>query len=117
MAIRKENFHDYDELQEANTMKLSRITIDLSPELHRRIKIAASQRDISISEYLGQILEEHIPDESSIIQQPRKPLTRGTLEQVYQVREEIMEHSNQRTFEDSTEIIHQMRQERSQELD
>lgn len=117
MALRKEEFHHKDEQQEANTMKRSRITIDISPELRRRIKVAASQRDVSISEYLGQILEEHVPDETSILQRPRKPLTRETLEHIYQVREEIMEHTNQRTFEDSTEIIRQMREERSQELD
>jgi len=28
-----------------------------------------------------------------------------------------MEHTNRRIFEDSTELIHQMREERSQELD
>ena len=117
MALRKEDFHNEDKQQEANTMKRSRITIDISPKLRRRIKVAASQRDLSISEYLGRILEENVPEEMSIKQQQRKPLTRETLEHVYQVREEIMEHTNQRIFEDSTEIIRQMREERSQELD
>jgi predicted DNA binding CopG/RHH family protein len=117
MALRKEEFHHEEEQQEAITMKRSRITIDISPELRRRIKVAASQRDLSISEYLGHILAEHVPEEMSIKQQQRKPLTRETLEHLYQVREEIMEHTNQRIFEDSTEIIRQMREERSQELD
>lgn len=116
MALRKEDLHD-DEQQEASTMKRSRITIDISPELRRRIKVAASRNDLSISEYLGRILEENVPVEVSITQRPRKPLTRETLEHVYQVREEIMEHTNRRVFEDSTEIIRQMREERSQELD
>ena len=117
MALRKEEFHDNDKQQEADTMKRSRITIDISPELRRRIKVAASQRDLSISEYLGKILEENVPEEASITQRPGKPLTRETLEHVYQVREEIMVHTNRRLFEDSTELIHQMREERSQELD
>ena len=117
MALRKEDVHYNDKQQKANIMKRTRITIDISPELRRRIKIAASQRDVSISEYLGQILEENVPDEASIIQRPRKPLTREILEHVYQVREEIMEHTNRRLFEDSTAIIRQMREERSQELD
>jgi hypothetical protein len=117
MALRKENFNEDDEQREAKTMKRSRITIDISPELRRRIKVAASQRDLSISEYLGNILEEMVPEEASKTQRPGKPLTRETLEHVYQVREEIMEHTNQRIFEDSTEIIRQMREERSQELD
>jgi hypothetical protein len=117
MALHKEQFQHDGKQQEANTMKRSRITIDISPELRRRIKIAASQRDVSISEYVGSILEESVPDEASITQRPRKPLNRETLEHVYQVREEIMEHTNHRTFEDSTELIRQMREERSQELD
>src|SRR2546425_4184135 len=72
MALRKEDFHDDDEQQETNTMKRSRITIDISPELRRRIKVAASQRDLSISEYLGSILEENVPEEVSI-KQPGRP--------------------------------------------
>jgi hypothetical protein len=117
MALRREEFHDEREQQESKTMKRSRITIDISPELRRRIKVAASQRDLSLSEYLGRILEEHVPEELSIKRQQRKPLTRETLEHVYQVREEIMEHTNRRIFDDSTELIRQMREERSQELD
>ena len=52
-------------------MKRSRITIDMSPELRRRIKVAASQRDVSISEYLGSILEENVPDAASVTQQQK----------------------------------------------
>lgn len=66
MALRKEDFDD-DEQQEDNTMKRSRITIDISPELRRRIKMAALQNDQSISEYLGDILEKNVPVEASII--------------------------------------------------
>jgi DNA polymerase elongation subunit (family B) len=117
MALRKEELHHDNEQQEVTTMKRSRITIDISPELRRRIKIAASRNDQSISEYLGRILEENVPEEMGIKQQQRKPLTRETLEHVYQVHEEIMEHTNRRIFEDSTELIRQMREERSQELD
>lgn len=117
MALRKDDFHDDEEQQENNTMKRSRITIDISPELRRRIKVAASRNDLSISEYLGNILEENVPEEVSIKQRQRKLLTRETLEHVYEVHEQIMEHTNRRIFEDSTEIIRQMREERSQELD
>jgi predicted DNA binding CopG/RHH family protein len=117
MALRKEDFHDDEEQQENNTMKRSRITIDISPELRRRIKVAASQRDLSISEYLGNILEENVPEEAIIKQRQRKLLTRETLEHVYEVHEQIMEHTNRGVFEDSAEIIRQMREERSQELD
>lgn len=116
MALRKQDF-DNDDYQKAQTMKRSRITIDVSPELRKRIKLAAAQTEMSISEYLGRILEQAVPDEESIRRRQRKPLTRETLEHVYQVHEEIMEHTNRRIFEDSTEIIRQMREERSKELD
>ena len=116
MALRKEDLDD-DEQQENNTMKRSRITIDISPELRRRIKMAALQNDLSISEYLSSILEQAVPEETSMTEQPGQPVTRKTLEHVLQVRNEIMEHTKGRIFEDSTEIIHQMREERSQELE
>jgi predicted amidophosphoribosyltransferase len=116
MALRKKDF-DNNDYQEAQTMKRSRITIDVTPELRKRIKLAAAQNELSISEYLGQILERTVPDEANIRRWQRKPLTRETLERVYQVHEEIMEHTNRRVFEDSTEIIRQMREERSKELD
>ncbi len=66
MALRKEDFDDEDEHQEASTMKRSRITIDISPELRRRIKMAALQNDLSISEYVGDILEKNVPDEMNV---------------------------------------------------
>ncbi len=116
MALRKEDLDD-DEQQEDNTMKRSRITIDISPELRRRIKMAALRNDLSISEYLSDILEQAVPEETSMTEQPGQPVTRKTLEHVLQVRKEIMEHTKGRIFEDSTEIIRQMREERSQELE
>ena len=116
MALQKQDF-DNNDYQEDQTMKRSRITIDVSPELRKRIKLAAAQNEMSISEYLGSILEQAVPAEASIRRWQRKPLTRETLEHVYQVHEEIMEHTNRRIFEDSTEIIRQMREERSKELD
>ncbi len=116
MALRKQDI-DNNDYQEARTMKRSRITIDVTPELRKRIKLAAAQNEMSISEYLGNILEQSVPAEVSIRRRQRKPLTRETLEHVYQVHEEIMEHTNRRVFEDSTEIIRQMREERSKELD
>lgn len=116
MALRKEEFHHDDEQQEANTMKRSRITIDISPDLRRRIKVAASQRDVSISEYVGGILDENVPDEVST-RQPGRPVTQETLERLRRIREKILQDRQGKLFEDSTEMIHKMREERSQELE
>ncbi len=115
MALRKEDYHD-DKQQEANTMKRSRITIDISPELRRRIKVAASRNDLSISEYVGRILEESVPDEASM-RQTGRPVTQETLGRLRRIREKILQDRQGKLFEDSTEMIRKMREERSQELE
>jgi hypothetical protein len=117
MALRKEDFDDEDEHQEANTMKRSRITIDISPELRRRIKIAALQNDSSISEYVGDILEKIVPDEANVILEEEHPVTPDFLEQILRVRERIMRESKGQLFEDSAEMIRQMREERTKYLE
>lgn len=116
MALRKEDVHDDDEQQETSTMKRSRITIDISPELRRRIKVAASRNDLSISEYLGQILEQSVPDEASM-RQTGRPVTQETLERLRRLREKILQDRQGKLFEDSTEMIREMREERSRELE
>ena len=117
MALRKENFNDDDEQQEANTMKRSRITIDISPELRRRIKVAASQRDLSISEYLGDILEENVPDEINLVEQNTHPVPSDILEEVDRIHERVLRESKGHIFEDSAEVLRQQREERTQYLE
>ena len=116
MALREEDVYKGGN-QTKRSAKRSRITFDVSPELRRRIKIAALQHDLSIGEYLGRILEQTVPDEASMTPRQRRPVTRKTLEHVLQVREQIMQDTNGRLFDDSTEIIRQMREERSRELE
>lgn len=113
MAVRKEH---YDEDQIDNAKKRSRITFDVSPELRRRIKIAALQNDLSIGEYLGGILDKAVPDEVSTPLRQYRPVTRKTLEMLDEVREQIMQRRNGKPFEDSTEMIRQMREERTRYL-
>jgi predicted DNA binding CopG/RHH family protein len=117
MALRKEDFHDDEEQQENNTMKRSRITIDISPELRRRIKVAASQRDLSISEYLGNILEENVPEEMNLIEQDTHPVPSDILEEMDRIRERVIRESKGYIFEDSAEVLRQQREERTQYLE
>jgi predicted HicB family RNase H-like nuclease len=117
MALRKENFNEDDEQREAKTMKRSRITIDISPELRRRIKVAASQRDLSISEYLGRILEENVPDEVNLVEQEAHPVPSDILEEVDRIRERVIRESKGHIFEDSAEVLRQQREERTQYLE
>ena len=142
------------------------ITVDVSTELYAKIKAAASENALSVSEYLERIVEESVSasghpvtleaierlrrlrekifqenngqffeDSAEILHQQRekrtreqvaihdvnyntegKPLTREKLEKVLKVREEIIRNTEGHTFDDSTEIIRQMREERSREL-
>lgn len=115
MAVRKQDFASDDE-QTISRSKRSRITFDVSPSLRRRIKTAASQQDLSIGEYLGRILDQVVPEEVDTTEY-RQPITHETLKRILQVREQIMQHTNERIFEDSTEMIRQMRNERSRELE
>jgi hypothetical protein len=102
--------------QETRSTKRSPITIEVSPELRRRIKLAATQNDLSVSEYLSRILNEVVPDEASMTQQERRPVTPEFLEQVYRVRERIIHESGGHIFEDSAERIRQQREERTRQL-
>ena len=43
----------------------ARLSIDIEPELRRRIKIAAAERDLSIREYVVAILQRALADEAS----------------------------------------------------
>src|SRR5436190_4990023 len=117
MAVRRQDFHeDEDEDMGDNAKKRTRITIDVSPEMRRRIKMAALQNDLSVGEYIGRILEQNVPDETTKTLQ-RRPATRMMLEELRQVRDAIMQDRKGQPFEDSTEMIRQMREDRSKELD
>ncbi len=117
LALRKEEFHHEDEQQEIKTMKRTRITIDVSPELRRRIKIAATQKDVSISEYLGQILEKHVPEEMNLIEQDAHPVPADILEEVDRIHERVIRESKGHIFQDSAETLRQQREERTRYLE
>jgi hypothetical protein len=116
MALRKQEFDDNEE-QSSKSKKRPRITIDVTPELRRRIKIAASQNDLSISEYIGKILDEVLPEEVSATPRERRYATPEFLQKVLQVRERIMQESNGELFEDAAELVRKMREERTEYLD
>jgi hypothetical protein len=103
--------------QMSRTMKRSRITFDASPELRRRIKIAALQNDLSIGEYLGRILEQVVPHEASMAQPERRYATPETVQRVLRVRERLMQESEGELFEDSAELLRKQREERTQYLE
>ncbi|HLH60180.1 MAG TPA: hypothetical protein VKV20_00745 [Ktedonobacteraceae bacterium] len=107
----------YKDNSENRAAKRSRITIDVTPELRRRIKLAAAQNDLSISEYLGRILDEAVLPETSAKKQERHPVTPEYVQRVLQVRERIIQESGGQLFEDSAERVRQMRDERTNYLE
>jgi alpha-L-arabinofuranosidase len=116
MALRKEDMY-YNDDQEARNTKRTRITIDVSPELRRRIKMAATQNDLSISEYLGRILDEAVPEEDNMAQEEWQPLSPDILEEVDRLHARVVRESGGHIFEDSAEVLRQQREERTRYLE
>src|SRR5438128_2519219 len=94
----------------------SRLMIDISPELRRRIKITAAQNDLSICEYIERILEQTVPGEANLPQREPHRVTREAIDRLRQIREQIRQNHLDTIFTDSAEIIRQMRDERSEYL-
>ena len=119
MAIRKQEFDSEDDHIDSSK-KRSRITFDVNPELRRRIKLAALQRDLSVGEYLGNILEQAVPqalsDEASNTKRQRQPISQKALENLLQFREKLMRETNEHVFADSAEILRREREKRTRYL-
>jgi len=117
MAVRKDEFSD-DKRQAGKSKKRPRLTIDVDDETRRKIKIIATREDLTVNGFLlpilKQIVEERFHDEEH---RQRKPATRKMIEELEQVSQEIMRERQGKPFEDSTEMIREMREERSRELE
>ena len=114
MALRKQDFDD----DNTHRRELDQLTIGIDPALLRRIKRAASERKLSIDDYLRPILDQGVPDEETdTTQKQSPPPTSELLQRVLQVRARIMEESGGYLFEDSAEAVRRMREERTQYLE
>lgn len=117
MALRKEEIDEFYEKENRVMKERTRITIDVSPELRQRIKLAALHKNLSISEYLSNILEQTVPDEITVGEQARHPVPSDILDEVYRIREQLLRESKGHTFEDTTETIRRMREERTEYIE
>lgn len=45
------------------TEKRTRLTIDVSPEVKRRLRLAAARRDISMRQYVLEVLEQRLTED------------------------------------------------------
>ena len=109
--------NQYNDSQRRLPGKRPRLMIDISPELRRRIKVAAAEKDLSVNEYVGRILEEVIPRESNLLEnRERGRLNSTAIEDLLRTREEVMRAHRGEVF-DSVETLHQIREERLKELE
>jgi predicted amidophosphoribosyltransferase len=117
MAIRKEEISDSYDKEKRAMKERTRITIDVSPELRQRIKLAAFQNNISISDYVGNILAQNVPDEDTIRLEKPHPVPPEFLERLFRLRDQISREANGQVFEDSAEAVQRMREERTKYLE
>ena len=92
------------------------IMVGISPELYQQVKIVAAQKNLSIREYLEEVLKGVKAHDTSTSQEQGRPMTHETFEELRQLRERIKRNHPGQTFDDSTELTRQMREERSQYL-
>ncbi len=116
MALRKDDLYESYE-REKQAMKRVRITFDVNPKLRKRIKEAAMQNNLSVSEFLVNILDEAVPYEEELGQQERHPVPPDIMDDVYRVQERVIRESKGHIFEDSTEELRRLREERTQYLE
>ncbi|HEX6799324.1 MAG TPA: hypothetical protein VF116_16565 [Ktedonobacterales bacterium] len=97
--------------------KRPRLTIDISPQLRRRIKAAAALRDMTVREYVAQILEEAVPEEPAGREGQTEHLHRLSPEGVQRLFETSKRIMRGRVFtDDSTDLLSEAREERMEEL-
>jgi hypothetical protein len=122
MVAQRQRYDDYDDhdnhVENEKTKKRVRMTFDVAPDLRRRIKLAAINRNMTLNEYLGQVLEEVVPveEENMQTQHQERTLTHKTLDKVNEISQRILKERNGRPFENTTEMIRQMREERTKYL-
>jgi hypothetical protein len=113
MAVQRQHFDD-DHRDDFN--ESSQVSIDLNPALKQRIRKAAHSKNQPVREYIKNILEQTVPTEADLPQN-ESPSSSDLIEQLYRLREQIIQYSKGEIFEDSTELLRQQREERAKYLE
>jgi predicted transcriptional regulator len=95
----------------------SALTIELSPELRQRIEVAATQRDMSMQQYIEDVLEQAVSRTSTASSQRGASEEERRLDPFRDVREAILQTTCGRLLDDSVEEIRRMREERTLHLE
>jgi hypothetical protein len=89
-----------------------RLTVDISPSLKRRIKIAAASQEMPISVYVMRVLELAVPSSDFLIKPSDGSITSETLS-----RADALRSQQAAPFpEDSADLIREDRENRYREL-
>ena len=115
MASSEEQPVDNDNQKGGSSEERISITIDFSSNLYTKIQAAAIENELSISDYLERILEEWASGQHTGRTRGH-PVTREAIEQLRCLREKIAQEHNGQFFEDSAELLHQQREERTRQL-
>lgn len=103
--------------QQYDDDQVSDLILNIYPQLRRRLMMAAAQSNLSMEEYASRTLEEAVPHETNSVQQRSGGLNRAAVDKLLQTREAIKRAHPGQVFEDSSELIHQAREERMKELE
>lgn len=91
-----------------------RFTLDLEPEMQRRLKVAAALKGISMRRYCIDAIE------GALIKDPTttttgRGLTKKGFDQLIALRDEIFQ--GRKSFTDSVDLIREAREQRTEELE
>jgi hypothetical protein len=89
-----------------------RLTVDISPTLKRRIKIAAAAQEMPVSAYIARVLEQAVPAADSVAKASDGSISPEMIRRAAALRAE-----QKAPFpEDSADLIREAREQRHSEL-
>jgi hypothetical protein len=89
-----------------------RLTVDISPALKRRIKVAAAAQDIPVSSYVARVLEQTVPAADIVA----KPSDGGITSAMMRHAEKLRAEQKAPFPEDSAELIREGRKQRHAQI-
>ncbi len=92
------------------------IMVGMKPEVRHQLETTAAEQELSLREYIEKVLEEIALLQRKVSKEEPEPITREAYEGLLQLREQFKKNHPGVVLDDSTEIIRQMREERSQYL-
>ena len=110
-----------EDTHDTSNEQRSRLVLDITPSLRRRIEHAAARGDLSASEYAERLLEQTVPEEDDQEAEEKRPtrgrpVTQAFVDEMRRTREQWERDHPGVVAEDSVDLIRQMREERTEHL-